>query len=105
MLRRGPGGFKQNAQWTEGLRTLTICVYVMGTVDVCLEVLMTRMELEQMSDTKDEHQPMSAERSRRLCSSSYLGSTSFRVLYCRGGARGAVRRAVGRAPQGHAMDQ
>ncbi len=39
-------------------------------MEACLEVLMTRIELEQTSETNEEHQPMKAERSRRLASSS-----------------------------------
>lgn len=61
-------------------------MYPMGTVEVCLAVFSTRMELEQQSDTKDEQKPMKAARNRRGLSSSYLGSDSFRVLYCTRGA-------------------
>jgi hypothetical protein len=59
----------------------------MGIVYVCLAVLMTRMELEQQSDTKEAQKPMKAERNSRLGSSSvpYLGKYSFRELYCREG--------------------
>jgi len=44
---------------------------------------MTRMELEHVSETKEAENPITADRSRRLCSSSYCGSISFSVLYCK----------------------
>lgn len=47
-------------------------MYPMLVVLVCLTVLMTRMELEQVSETAEEQKPMTAERARRMGRSSYL---------------------------------
>lgn len=48
----------------------------------CFDVLITRIELEQVSEIADAENPMTAERSNRLGSSSYWGMSSLRVLYC-----------------------
>ena len=48
----------------------------MASLDVCLVVLMTRMELEHVSDTALATNPMHAARSSFLGKSSYTGSNS-----------------------------
>lgn len=65
--------------------TLTTWGYVVFVVDACLDVFTTLMELEQVSEMAEAEKPMTADRSNRFGSSSYCGSISFRVLYCKRG--------------------
>ena len=65
------------------LLTLTTSGYVMGVVAVCLDVLTTLTELEQVSEIAEAEKPMTALLMRRLGRSSYWGSFSLRKLYCK----------------------
>lgn len=62
----------------------TIKTYAIHTLCVCFVVLMTRMELEQVSEVADAAKPMTADRSRRFGRSSYCKcgwqGSSARVL-------------------------
>lgn len=51
--------------------TLTTSGYVIDFVAVCLEVLITRTELEQVSEIAEAEKPMTALRISRLGRSSY----------------------------------
>jgi hypothetical protein len=51
--------------------TLTTSGYVIGVVAVCLEVLTTRTELEQVSEIAEAENPMTALRMSRRGKSSY----------------------------------
>ena len=51
--------------------TLTTSGYVIEVVAVCLEVLITRTELEQVSEIAEAENPMTALRMSRLGRSSY----------------------------------
>ena len=50
----------------------------MGVVAVCLVVLMTRMELEHVSDTKELENPKTALRMSFFANSSYCGRYAFK---------------------------
>lgn len=67
-----------------------------GTLCVCFVVLITRMELEQVSDVAEAAKPMTAERSSRFGSSSYCGRYSLSSLYTKNLQRGAIPGSLDR---------